>query len=171
MTTRRAKIYFLLFALTSCSNKDQKEKAEKYFDLVQTSIEPWVTSGNNMVKETMPIMRRFYNNGRKLNTKDSLEILTAFNGFNKISEETIKRFNNLETFEEYDLKKPTLECIERNTKLIQETFNEVLYHSYSKKRTPEQMDKMKDDFQKEFIEITEYYFQTQNEFKRKFGIE
>lgn len=171
MITRTTKIYILLFALSSCSTQNRKEEAEKYFDSVQMIIEPWVNSSNEMVKETMPIMRRFNNNGRKLNSEDSLKILNAFNEFNKSSVETLKKLDSLETFEGYDLKNQTAECVERVTKLVQEAFNEALTHSYSKTRTPEQMDNLKNDFQKEFIETTEYYFRVQDEFKKKFRIE
>lgn len=110
-------------------------------------------------------MNEFYDNERKLNSADSTTASNLLKDFYIQTNETLDRIENLETFEEFDLKNPAFAFVETISKLVRDAFSEILTHSYSKHYTPEQMEKIKDDFQKEFILINSTFKEAQDEFQ------
>jgi|SRR6478736_149519 len=170
-------IYILLLQsliISSCGQGDKKEKAGQYYDSFLEAIRPYKLGTESILKETKGIIeQRIQSTGEiKLSTQDSLKVVGLFNDFQSLTEKTKLRVKELSAFDEFDLKTPALDFVDKNSKAITGSYKEIVFPSQDKQTemSQEKLESLIDKFTTELKEANKNFSDKQREFLDKFGI-
>ncbi len=166
MTTR------LLFAFLflSCSGTNADE-ARKYFGEIIKIMNPFAITTNNVIGELGPLGKSYRANGKKFNSSDSLKILDLLNGFNTKSKVTLEQLNNLKPFDDFDLKIPSVEYVDKLTRIMNLMLNESLTHTLEKQKTSDELSTLINTWKTDLRTAKEKFDLVQMNFKTKFKID
>lgn len=158
--------------ISSCG--DKKEKAGQYYDTFLEAIRPYKLGTESILKETRGIIeQRIQSTGYiKLSTQDSLKVVGLFNDFQYLTDETKLKLNELETFDEFDLKKPALDFVDKNSRAITGSYKEIVFpfQDMRTEMSPETLESLINKITTELNEANKNFGNKQREFLEKFGI-
>ncbi|MCE2997005.1 MAG: hypothetical protein ACK5RG_08180 [Cyclobacteriaceae bacterium] len=170
-------VYILLLQgliLSSCEQGDKKEKAGIYYDSYLEAIKPYTTGTEEILKETKQIIQQRINSTGeiKVTQQDSLKIMGLFNAFKLLADDTKSKLSKLETFDDFDLKSPALDYVDKSSKAISGSYKEIVFPFQDNKTqmSQEKLESLISNFTEEFLQANKNFSDVQRKFLNKFGI-